>query len=136
MTVKLSIKPLVDSNNALTKTLATFEKYKENEELESVIKAALVQNFEVTFELSWKYLYKWLVANRSIERSVSKKQILRYGAEYGLLENLKNWFEFLELRNLSSHTYDEELISSSFDKIVQFNLECQKFLNVLEGANE
>ena len=42
----------------------------------------------------------------------SPKVCLRIAADLGLIENLKDWFGYLETRNLIAHTYNEALLSN------------------------
>lgn len=75
-------------------------------------KAGAIQAFEYCYELSWKMLKK-VLAKHSI-RTHSSRDVFREAALLKMIVNPEEWFEFLELRNLTVHTYNEE----SADKII------------------
>jgi nucleotidyltransferase substrate binding protein (TIGR01987 family) len=76
------------------------------------LKAGVVQNFEFTYELAWKCIAKWLAQNTPDVKSTNlpKKQIFRLAADYGLIAEQTQWFDFNDYRNLTSHTYDGEIV--------------------------
>ena len=70
--------------------------------------AGVVQHFEFTFELSWKML------KRQLEREMpspseldgsSYRELFRLGHQRGLVCAIEPWFEFRELRNITTHTF-------------------------------
>ncbi len=64
-----------------------------------------IQRFEYTFELTWKMLRKVLLALGRSDVSASPKPILRDAAQEGLIDDVAQWFVFLDARNLSTHIY-------------------------------
>ena len=68
---------------------------------------ATIQRFEFTFELAWK-LMKTILETEGLE-AISPKNVIREGATIGLIDDPQKWFGFLENRNLSVHTYKEEI---------------------------
>ncbi|MFH1561145.1 MAG: HI0074 family nucleotidyltransferase substrate-binding subunit [Patescibacteria group bacterium] len=81
-------------------------------------KDASIQRFEFTFELTWK-LIKSLAFESGIEVS-SPKNSLRVGAQLGLLDNIDQWFVFLNARNLSTHVYNEKIADEIYQEIKNF----------------
>ena len=79
---------------------------------------ATIQRFEFTFELAWK-LMKTIIEIEGLE-AVSPKSVIREGATVGLIEEPKKWFEFLENRNLSVHTYKEEIAQKVYQSAKEF----------------
>jgi nucleotidyltransferase substrate binding protein (TIGR01987 family) len=72
-----------------------------------IVRDALIQRFEFTFELAWKSCRHCLrdlgiVAN-------SPKAALAEAHKQGWLADLDGWLDLLEKRNLTSHTYREEI---------------------------
>lgn len=70
--------------------------------------AGVVQHFEFTFELSWKMLKRQLereMPSPSDLDGASYRELFRVGHERGLVAAVEAWFEFRELRNITSHTY-------------------------------
>ena len=68
------------------------------------IRDSVIQRFEFTFELAWKTAKKVLGT-----QSVGTKIIIREMAQQGFINDTNLWFDLLEARNLSVHTYKEEL---------------------------
>lgn len=79
----------------------------------------VIQRFEYTFELAWKTLKRYLELNYSIE-GFNIKDILREAGKLGLIENVEEWFTYLEARNLSSHTYDKPTAEKAYGRAVLF----------------
>ena len=70
--------------------------------------AGVVQHFEFTFELCWKMLKRQLEreqVNPEELDGMSYRELFRLGHERGLLAQDAPWFEFRELRNITSYTY-------------------------------
>ncbi|MGH7237428.1 MAG: HI0074 family nucleotidyltransferase substrate-binding subunit [Candidatus Saccharimonadales bacterium] len=79
-------------------------------------RAAAIQAFEFSFELSWKYLKTLLEADgKSI--FASPRAIFRDAAQHGFIDNPEQWFGFLEYRNLTAHTYVEAVAEKVYAKI-------------------
>ncbi|MBI4925099.1 MAG: nucleotidyltransferase substrate binding protein [Bdellovibrio sp.] len=78
---------------------------------------SVIQRFEYTFELSWKTLLKVLESNKEIEDN-SIKGILREAARQHLIDQINEWFNLHEARNLSSHTYNEDTAEEVYDLIL------------------
>ena len=68
---------------------------------------ATIQRFEFCFELAWK-LMKAVLEYEGIEAN-SPRSCIREGWKQGLISNAEAWLEMMEKRNLSSHTYDENV---------------------------
>jgi len=68
------------------------------------IRDSVIQRFEFTFELSWKSAKKLMGS-----QSIAPKVVIREMASQGLIKDPQVWFDYLEGRNLSSHTYKEDL---------------------------
>lgn len=79
---------------------------------------ATIQRFEFTFELVWKVM-KTYAMEEGIE-VVSPKAAIRQAADLGLIDDPMVWFEFLEARNLTVHTYKEEIAKQVYQKASEF----------------
>ncbi len=78
---------------------------------------ASIQRFEFCVELAWK------VAIKSLGQPVtSPKPALREMFKSGLISDIDLWFDFIEARNKSSHTYDENIAKEVFAFISKFIL--------------
>ena len=57
---------------------------------------------------------------------------VREMARNNLIEDPQIWFEFIEARNKSSHSYDEDIAQSVFSVIRKFSVEVAKLVSILE----
>ena len=71
-----------------------------------------IQRFEYTFELTWKMMQRVLKA-QGIEAG-SPKQVFRSALKADIIENVEDWFLFLEKRNLTVHIYNEKVADEVF----------------------
>ena len=79
---------------------------------------ATIQRFEFTFEMSWKIMHSIIkVTNPKL---YGVKAIIREAANAGLIDDPKAWLDFLEDRNLTVHTYKEELAKQIYANVKKF----------------
>jgi len=82
---------------------------------------ACIQRFEYCIELSWKLSLKLLGSTTS-----AAKPAVREMARSGIISDPSLWIEFIEARNSTSHSYDEEVATKVFRSIEQFLPEARK----------
>jgi nucleotidyltransferase substrate binding protein (TIGR01987 family) len=75
---------------------------------DDVVRDALIQRFEFTFEMAWKALYR-LLRNRGTDVSESAFEVIPAAFSQGLIKDAAGWGELRRYRNLTSHTYDEKV---------------------------
>jgi nucleotidyltransferase substrate binding protein (TIGR01987 family) len=78
---------------------------------QNTLHAGVVQNFEFTFELSWKMLKRQLeqlVAASEEVDAMGYRDLIRTGHSFGLISDVEVWFEFREWRNITAHTYAKD----------------------------
>ncbi len=75
---------------------------------EVVQRAGLIQFFEMTFELAWKMLKDYLEEQGFLDVN-SPRSVLKKAFEIGLISDGHQWLQCLQDRNLTSHTYNEEI---------------------------
>ena len=105
-----------------------------DEHLPQVVRAAVIQHFEFTFELSWKMLERVLsekLGSNTIKH-MSNKMLFRVAAERLLLNEPQRWFTYLDARNKTSHTYNESIAEDVYRKASAFLDDAKKLLAVLE----
>jgi nucleotidyltransferase substrate binding protein (TIGR01987 family) len=78
-----------------------------------IVQDATIQRFEYTFELAWK-LFRRVALIEGLEVG-SPRQAIRAVFEIGLLQDIDTWFEMLEARNLTSHTYNAATAGQVFE---------------------
>ena len=109
-------KPAVDLT-ALRRALALLQEaldfwgaQPEGTALKPHLRSAVIQSFEFTYELSVRSLRRVLIERSAAADRVSDlsfNDLLRAGADAGLLPDPLRWRAWRELRNATSHAYDE-----------------------------
>jgi nucleotidyltransferase substrate binding protein (TIGR01987 family) len=111
-------------NNSLTKFHLRFDnlkkgllvfnrrckEFEQNRDSEAY-QMALVHAFEIVVELSWKTLKVYLEEN-GFKEIQNGRQAIRQAYQDGIISSAETWMKALELRNLSSHTYQIEILSA------------------------
>jgi len=50
----------------------------------------------------------------------------------GIIDNVEKWFEFLNNRNLITHTYNEKMADKIYDQARKFPKEVEKLLEKIQ----
>lgn len=85
--------------------------------LNDLIKQGLIQSFEFTHELAWNVMRDYALYQGNAEIRGSRDAV-RSAFAMGLIEDGEVWMEMIKSRNETSHTYDEEIASEIFSKIM------------------
>lgn len=94
-------------------------------------KTGAIKCFEYCYELSWK-LMKKILQKKGIETN-NPRDAFREAAKNTLISDPEIWFDFILKRNLTTHTYDENLAKEIFEFLPIFLKEVDKFIqNVKE----
>ncbi|MDP3521818.1 MAG: HI0074 family nucleotidyltransferase substrate-binding subunit [Hydrogenophaga sp.] len=102
------------------------------------LRSAVIQSFEFSYELSVKALRRVLIERAlSGERlvDVSFNDLLRLGADAGLLDDPLAWRRWREMRNSTSHTYDEAKAQAVALACAAFAADADALLSRLEAAS-
>lgn len=68
------------------------------------LRDSVIQRFEFCIELAWK------TAKRAMGvATAAPKDVVREMAQSGYIEDVSIWLQAIDMRNLSSHTYKEDL---------------------------
>jgi len=91
------------------------------EEYSKIVRDATIQRFEYTFEVAWKLLKEYLYYQEGIVCN-SPKSCFREAFSVGLLneEETVLFIQMTDDRNLTSHTYDEEIAENLYKKIKNY----------------
>lgn len=107
--------------------------------LRETLRAGVIQNFEVAYELSWKFIQRWIRDNKSPEEADfprTRKELFRLAARYGLIADPLPWFEYGDARNLTSHTYDASQAAAVYAVACRFARDARDLLRRLEERND
>ncbi|XKF16213.1 nucleotidyltransferase substrate binding protein [Halomonas sp. BLK-85] len=80
-----------------------------------VERAGIIQFFEMAFELSWKLLKDYQLAEGF--QVNSPRSAIKQAFQSGLIEDGHAWIQALEDRNLTTHTYNETTAQLVEEKI-------------------
>ena len=77
-----------------------------------LVRDATIQRFEIAYELAWKTMKLWLAGKDIDVRNA--KDTLRAALEQGIIDDGNAWARLHEMRNLTSHVYDEGVAQRVF----------------------
>lgn len=98
------------------KSYTLLNKYSKKEDLSELEQAGIIQFFEITFELAWKVLKDYLEAEGYLVKS--PRETIKQAFQIGLINEGHIWMEALAVRDLTTHTYDENLVNKLISDII------------------
>lgn len=98
-------------------------------ELNDLSRDATIQRFEFCIELAWKSAKKVMGSATG-----APKMVIREMAQSGFITDPKIWLEAIEKRNLSVHTYNEDLAKEVYDFAKSFLIELENLIEKLENS--
>ena len=109
-----------------------------SEDQQEVIKAGVIQNFEFTYELCWKFMKRWLEKNMGVVDvdGVTRRELFRLSAKSKLILDVDQWMEYHDARNETSHSYDQDAADEIFQVSKNFFPDSMKFLQAIEEKND
>lgn len=132
--MKLDLASLKKAIGSLERAISRSLAAPEDEELRD----AVIQRFEYSYELSWRMLKRRLELDAPTPASIDAlafKDLIREGAERGLIAKPQAWFEYRRQRNIITHTYDEEKAKQVHKAAMDFLQDAKGLLQELEGRN-
>ena len=139
----LDFSSLKNAVNSLDESIDVIERYLTNggkitQPEYRTFRAGVIQNFEFTYELSWKAMRTWLGENvgKTVVDGITRKELFRFAAEYYLIEEVTPWFNYHRHRNQTSHTYEEITAIEVFSCIKPFLFDAQTLLTSLNDKND
>lgn len=127
MTSSPSTDELEKALHTLNEALKFSEQSQKNEIQFKIARDACIQRFEYSIELSWKIAMKKLGSQTKFA-----KPAIREMARAGLIDSAEMWLDFIEARNNSSHSYDEDVAQKVFAQIKKYALAAEKLLTELK----
>lgn len=122
--------------NAVELALTDYEDAQKNlPRLSLSVRDGAIQRFEVAMDLSRQLLLRVLKEKFGLDDIVANnKTFIREAAKYALIADAESWMIYLELRNLSSHTYDAPVAERVFAHIPNFLQDARDLLKRLNHA--
>jgi nucleotidyltransferase substrate binding protein (TIGR01987 family) len=133
----LDIEILKDAVNALGNAIDEYSESLPDATVRrrDVLRSGVIQNFEVAYELYWKFMKKWLEINvePNIIMGNTRRDFYRIAWENGLISDVKAWWAFHEARNRTLHTYSAMTAEYIFNKAIEFLPAAKKYTVDLEN---
>jgi len=107
-------------SSALKRLNEAIEMYKK--ENNAILLDGTIQRFEFTVELGWKLMKQYLEDEKFGEFN-SPKSTVKEAYRVGIIEDGEQWLDMLDDRNLTSHTYDEEVAKEIYRNILTRHIE-------------
>ena len=122
------------TQRALTSLKELVSKYSENQ-TDVILRDALIQRFEYSTEAFWKYLKAFLQSEHNLSAN-SPREVIRTGltAKLYIEETSQELLQMLDDRNLTSHTYVEELAESIAHRIPDYSKNMSEVMTQLSNS--
>lgn len=133
-----SLQKAVDSLQRAINVASVLKSENADKDKTEVVRAGVIQNFEFTYELCWKFMKRWLEVNgegASVD-GASRKELFRIAAERRLIENVGAWFAYTESRNETARTYDPQTAIDVFESAKSFVVDAKLLLSRLKEKND
>jgi len=134
MSQSIDLTPLQKAMDSLASAIERTER----EQPDDMLRDSVIQRFEYTYELCWKMLKRRLkldAPSPEVIDEMSFREMIREGAERGLIDDPAAWFHYREKRNLTSHTYDEKVARNVYQAALAFLTDAQNLLAALKNRN-
>ena len=130
-----NITALENAENRLQEMLARYNKQHEHE----AVRDSVIQRFEFTYSIALKTLRKYFIERAFVLEEVNQmsfNEMIRTASQLNLLvSNLEKWTVYREMRNMTSHTYDEEIALQVVSIIPDFSKEIAYLITRLKESN-
>ena len=130
----LDISALENAENRLNEMLARYKKEANDE----AVRDSVIQRFEFTYSMALKTLRKYFIERAFILEEVNQmsfNEMIRAASQLNLIKsNLEKWTIYREMRNMTSHTYDEEIALQVVSIIPDFSDEITYLLTKLKES--
>jgi nucleotidyltransferase substrate binding protein (TIGR01987 family) len=134
----LDITGLKNAVNSLERALNVVMRKEQEEGVDpdeiETLRAGLIQNFEVSYELCWKNMKRWLEFNvgRESTDGISRNGLFRLAAENTLIADVETWMSFHRARSSTSHEYSGAVAESVYEKAQEFLPHAKDFVSRME----
>ena len=109
-----------------------------DETLRNVVQSGVIKHFEFTYEISWKFIKRWLETNVSpnVADGVTRRELYRLGFENRLIDDVDRWMDHHEARNETTHTCRKATADEVYAAIPAFLEDAHLLLAALEARND
>lgn len=110
----------------------------QSEKVQNTLVAGVIQNFEIVYELGFKMLRRQIEAEAASPDEVDTfnfRDVLRVGAEKGLIADVEAWLRYRQMRNITAHTHDHHKARQVYQGALLFLSDARALLTALEARN-
>lgn len=108
-------------NKTLKGLQVAIKEYKDDED-DEVVKVGMIKFFEMTYELAWNTM-KDYYEDQGETGIQGSKDAIKLAFSRGLISNAQKWFDMVDSRRLSVHTYDENTANEVAQDIAETYLD-------------
>jgi nucleotidyltransferase substrate binding protein (TIGR01987 family) len=111
---------------------------KQQKDLIEAVEAGIIQHFEISYELSWKLMKRWIEEKGTVTLvdGLSRRELYRVAEELQIITSFEEWMMFHAGRNSSSHLYDSQTASEVLSMSHKFLPAGIALLTFLEEHND
>jgi nucleotidyltransferase substrate binding protein (TIGR01987 family) len=124
----ISFQPFEDALATLKETLTEMTDAMHGNRLKIMLRDSAIQRFEYTYNLAIISLRRVLEEDGKPVDEFLFRDILRMGKERGLIDDDMQWITFRNMRNITSHAYDEEKAVNIYEKLPFFMKAAEQLL--------
>lgn len=110
----------------------------QSDKVQNTLVAGVIQNFEIVYELGFKMLRRQIEAESASPDEVDTfnfRDVLRAGAEKGLIADVEAWLRYRQMRNITAHTYDHDKAKQVYQGTLLFLTDARALLAALEARH-
>ena len=111
----------------------------QDEVTRNAYRAAVIQHFEIVYELCWKSIRRWVLENvgpEEAENPRTRRDLFRTAGRHGLVESPEAWFAYGDARNVTTHTYSEEVAAVVYAQALLLAGDARRLLARLERSHD
>lgn len=119
------------------KKLADFERTVNNlqeileESGNSIVRDAAIKRYELCYELAWKSIQE-AMRELGLEVCKSPRTCFQFAFQQGWISDQGLFVDMMRSRNLTTHTYDEDLAESIYAQLPQYLIGLQGLLENMQ----
>ena len=117
-----------ESYNSYKKAYLKLLNFIEKDDKTEVSQTAIIHAYEYTFELWWKTVQRYLEYIGSVQ-DYGPSATIKNAFQYGLIDDGQTWMDMLRDRNLTSHTYKEDIANEIYTRIITKHINALKKFN-------
>lgn len=131
-----SLEKAIDALERSIRTASNMETWEED--LQDTVRAGVIHNFEVVYELCWKMIQRWLKENvgTTYVDGVTRRKLYCLAAENRLITDVELWMDYHFGRNQTSHVYNEDTAQSVFEDAIKFAHDARQLFITLKAHND